>query len=250
MAAEGFWLDGELLGFDLETTGVDRFADVPVSFALVTMAGGRVCGRQASLVDPGRDIPAEATEVHGITTARARSEGVPLAEAVTLLTAALVDASSRGVPVVGMNLHFDLTILDVHSRRVHGEGLRGLGFDGPVLDALVLDRHFDRFRKGRRRLGDLCEEYRVVIERAHDAGADAEATLGVLAAMCRRFPALSATTPIDLHRGQVYWHRQWAASYSQWRTRQGLDPLDPTDAEWPLAGWTAAAAWEGMVAAG
>lgn len=250
MATEGSWPDGELLAFDLESTGVDRLVDVPVSFALVTMAGGEVHDRQASLVDPEREIPPEATEVHGITSARARTEGVPLADAVTLLADMLVGASRRGVPVVGMNLHFDLTILDVQCRRVRGASLRALGFEGPVLDALVLDRHFDRFRKGRRRLSDLCDEYRVVIERAHDAGADAEATLGVVAAMCRRYPALSAASLADLHRRQVLWHRQWATSYGEWRCRQGLPPLDPADAEWPLAGWATAEVFDGMAAAG
>ena len=36
----GNWVTGEVLGFDFETTGVDRFHDVPVSFALVTLVGG------------------------------------------------------------------------------------------------------------------------------------------------------------------------------------------------------------------
>ena len=236
MEGQRSWTRGELLAFDLETTGVDRFSDVPVSFALVTMAGGVVTGRQASLVDPGRDIPPGAVEVHGITTERARAEGVPLADAVAALADALADASRRGVPVVGMNLHYDLTILDVQCRRHLGQGLDGFGFAGPVLDALVLDRHFDRYRKGRRRLGDLCGEYRVTIDHAHDAGADAEATLGVLAAMCRRFPALCEASLADLHRSQAEWHREWATSYDRWRRRQGLEPLDPRDTDWPLAG--------------
>lgn len=240
------WTDGELVAFDLETTGVDRFADVPVSFALVTMTGGRVTRRQASLVDPGRAIPPGATEVHGITTERARAEGVPLDEAVRFLASALTDASRRGVPVVGMKLDYDLTILDVQCRRVLGRGLDGLGFAGPVLDALVLDRHFDRYRKGRRTLGDLCTEYRVVIGQAHDAGADAEATLRVVAAMCRRYPGLCEATLEELHRSQVGWHRQWAVSFGEWRRKKGLSPLDPSDAVWPIAELSTSA----MVAAG
>ena len=40
------WAMGEVLGFDFETTGVDRFNDVPVSYALVTLiAGERVATR-------------------------------------------------------------------------------------------------------------------------------------------------------------------------------------------------------------
>lgn len=229
------WPDGELVAFDLETTGVDRFVDVPVSFALVTMVDGRVTGQRSSLVDPGRDIPAGATAVHGISTEQARAEGMALDDAVASVAEALVDASGRGVPVVGMKLDYDLTILDVQCRRVHGRGLEALGFAGPVLDALVLDRHFDRYRKGRRTLGDLCAEYAVAIDRAHDAAADAAATLAVLASMCRRYPALCQASLDDLHRSQGSWHRDWAESFGQWRRRQGLPLLDPREADWPIA---------------
>ncbi|MGH9091241.1 MAG: exonuclease domain-containing protein, partial [Acidimicrobiales bacterium] len=196
--------------------------------------GGRVTARETGLVDPGRPIPAAATRVHGITSERARAEGRPLAEAVAVLAAALVDASDRGVPVAGMKLDYDLTILDVQCRLADGRGLEARGFGAPVLDVLVLDRHFDRFRKGRRTLGDLCAHYDVAIANAHDAAADAEATVDVLAAMCGRFPELRGGDPAVLHRSQVDWHREWATSYDEWRRGQGMPPLDPREYHWPL----------------
>src|SRR5580700_10696910 len=60
------WTRGELLGFDLETTGIDRFSDVPVSYALVRVEGAQVVQRDTWLVDPGREIPDGATAIHGI----------------------------------------------------------------------------------------------------------------------------------------------------------------------------------------
>lgn len=231
----GHWHDEPLLGFDLETTGVDRFTDVPVSFALVRVEAGVVVRRDSHLVDPGRPIPPGATAVHGITTERARTEGMPMATAVERIAAALVAASVEGVPIVGMKLDFDLTILDTRCREVDGRGLEERGFASPVLDALVLDRHFDRFRKGRRTLSDLCAHYDVRIVNAHDAAADAEATLGVLAAMCQRFPELCGADPAVLHRAQSVWHRQWATSYDRWRRDQGMPPLHPLDYHWPMA---------------
>jgi hypothetical protein len=36
----GDWTEGEVLGLDFETTGVDRFTDVPVSYALVSVIDG------------------------------------------------------------------------------------------------------------------------------------------------------------------------------------------------------------------
>jgi DNA polymerase III subunit epsilon len=234
VGAHGHWHDGELLGFDLETTGVDRHLDVPVSFALVSVVEGVVVTRDTGLVDPGRPIPAAAVHVHGITTERARAEGRPLSEAVAMLSDALVLASERGVPVVGMKLDYDLTILDVQCREADGRGLAARGFAGPVLDALVLDRHFDRFRKGRRTLSDLCAHYGVPIANAHDAAADAEATIGVLTAMCGRYPELCTGDPVALHRSQIAWHRDWALAYDKWRRGRGMSRLDPEEYDWPL----------------
>lgn len=235
MEAIAPWHWGELLAFDLETTGIDPFDDVPVSFAIVRMVGGSVESQDVSLVNPGRPIPPPATAVHGIADELARAEGMPLSAAVAFVAHALIDASRAGVPIVGMKLDFDLTMVDACHRRETGYGLAEAGFTGPVLDALVLDRHFDRFRPGRRTLGDLCSHYGVSIEHAHEAAADARATADVVSAMCGRFPELCAATPSDLHWSQIEWHREWTLSFAEWRLRKGLAPLDSGDGGWPIA---------------
>ena len=70
------FLDGlKVLGFDLETTGFDPRYDRIVEFALV---GSDVNGSHIniqSLVNPGRKIPRNATEVHGITDSDVRGVG-------------------------------------------------------------------------------------------------------------------------------------------------------------------------------
>ena len=58
---------------------------------------------------------------------------------------------------------------------------------GPVLDAGVIDRHVDPDREGRRTLGDLCVHYGIEIGRAHDASADAIASIEVLFALAVRY---------------------------------------------------------------
>jgi DNA polymerase-3 subunit epsilon len=231
----GNWATREVLGFDFETTGVDRFNDVPVSYALVTVVGGVLDSTLSGLVDPGRDIPAGATEVHGITTQRARSEGMPLKDAVELITDRVVSASRRGVPLVGMKLDYDLTILDTVSRRLSGHGLCERGWAGPVLDAVVLDRHHDRYRKGSRTLGALCAHYGVDIEHAHDATADAVASARVLFALAARFEELGEADPYVLHESQIAWHREWAEGYDEWRLGRGMAPMDRRDFIWPVA---------------
>jgi DNA polymerase III subunit epsilon len=231
----GNWATGEVLGFDFETTGVDRFNDVPVSFALVTVEAGNVVSASSGLVDPGREIPRGATAVHGITTEHARSHGMPLREAMEMITDAVISASNRGVPLVGMKLDYDLTMLDTQSERFSGQGLLARGWRGPVLDAVVLDRHFDRYRKGSRTLGALCAHYGVGIENAHDATADAVASAQVLCALAVRFRELGESHPDDLHVAQIGWHREWAESYNDWRLGRGTKPLDQRDFIWPVA---------------
>lgn len=224
-----------MLAFDLETTGVDRVHDVPVSLALVSLKRGRVVSARTAVVHPGRAIPEEATAVHGITTARAKAEGIPLDDAVRLVVQSILAATRRGVPVVGMKLDFDLTLVDSQWRRITGRSLEECGFKGPVVDALVLDRHVDRFRAGSRRLVDLCTQYQVRHGGAHDALADAIAAAQVVAEICRRFPDLGRRRLVTLHADQRQWHRGWALSYGAWRSRQGLSPLEVGDDEWPIA---------------
>lgn len=226
---------GELLGFDLETTGVNRFFDVPVSYALITSREMVVTERVAGIVDPGRDIPSGATSVHGISSDRARREGIALSDAVQILVDKLVSTSERGIAVVGMRVDYDLTIVDVQAKKFLGMGLADLGWHGPVLDVSVLDRHFDKFRKGSRTLGQLCAHYSVPMVNAHDATADAQAALDVFGSLSIRYPEVAKMSREELYASQMEWHRQWASSYDLWRTKRNLKPMDPRDYVWPIA---------------
>jgi DNA polymerase-3 subunit epsilon len=229
------WTTGEVLGFDFETTGIDRFNDVPVSYALVTIVAGEVVTTSAGLINPGRDIPEGASNVHGISTERARTEGMPLAEAIAMVAEVVVSASTRGVPIAGMKLDYDLTMLDTQATNHHGRGIVEQGWCGPVLDAVVLDRHLDRYRKGSRTLGALCEYYGVDIENAHDASADAIASVKVLLALAARYKELRDADLFALHGSQINWHREWAQGYDEWRSTKGMLPMDPRDYVWPVA---------------
>ncbi len=233
--AVGAWTSGEVLGFDFETTGVDRFTDVPVSYALVHVVGGVVLRSWSGLIDPGRAIPADATLVHGITTERARDEGMPLPDAMGLVTDAVVSAGARGVPLAGMKLDYDLTILEIQAQRLCGCGFQERGWRGPLLDAVVIDRHFDRDRQGRRTLVDLCAHYGIDIGNAHDASADAIASVEVLYALAQRYGEFSEVDLGQLYDDQILWHRQWTQEYDVWRSSQGMVAIDPRDYVWPVA---------------
>lgn len=235
LAGMADWTEGEVLGLDFETTGVDRFSDVPVSYALVSVVEGVAVRSWSGLIDPGREIPIDATGVHGITTERARREGMPLAAAIDLVTDAVLAAGRRGVPLVGMKLDYDLTILETQARDLFGSGPIERGWRGPVLDAGVIDRHVDPERQGRRTLTDLCAHYGIEMGQAHDAAADATASIEVLFALAVRYEELWECDLMRLHREQIDWHRTWTQSYDSWRKAEGMIPIDPRDYLWPVA---------------
>ncbi|MEV6794174.1 3'-5' exonuclease [Streptomyces sp. NPDC051320] len=230
------WYEGPLAAFDTETTGVDVEDDRIVSAALVVQdaAGGRPRITRW-LVNPGVPVPAGATEIHGLTDLHLQRNGRWPSPVVAEIAKALAEQCAAGRPLVVMNAPFDLTLLDRELRRHRASSLdRYLG-DSPlrVLDPRVLDKHLDRYRKGRRTLTDLCEQYAVVLDGAHDAAADAVASLELVRAIGRRFAArLERLTPTELHALQAGWHAAQARGLQAWFARQGTpETVDPA---WPL----------------
>ncbi len=229
------WSEGPLLGFDTETTGVDPAEDRVVTAALV-LRDAKGTRERTWLIDPGVEIPAGATAIHGISTERARAEGRPPAEALDEVAQLIVAAQRAGTPVVAFNAGFDLAILDADLAR-HGLPTlpQRLGQPiMPVVDPLVLDRAVDRYRKGKRKLGDLCAVYGVNPAGAslHTAEVDVAATLDVLAAMVARHPQLVEKSLPDLHAFQVTAHHEWATNFNGWLASRGR-PAD-VGTVWPF----------------
>ena len=230
------WYEGPLASFDTETTGVDVERDRIVTAALVVQErpGGPVLRREWA-ADPGLPIPAGATAVHGLTDAWAREHGRPAAAVVEEIARALAGSARLGLPLVVMNAPYDLTLLDRELRRHRGSPLAPYTAGAPLLvvDPRVLDKHLDRYRKGRRTLTDLCAHYGVELDAAHDAAADATAALALVRAIGNRFAErLGAVTPAELHLRQAIWHAAQARGLEQWFSRSGSP--EPVDTAWPL----------------
>ncbi|MGF0115854.1 exonuclease domain-containing protein [Promicromonospora sp. Marseille-Q5078] len=232
------WSRGPLLGFDTETTGLDVEADRIVTAALVLRGPDGSRTVHTWLLDPGVEIPAEATAIHGITTADARARGLEAAPALEEIAATLVAHVRHGAPVVAYNASFDLTLLDVELAR-HGLPTvpDRLGRPvAPVLDPLVLDRWLDGAREGKRRLGDLCALYGIEGDGdLHSADVDVLATLDVLDAQLVRHPHLRGTALDALHTAQAGAHRTWAERVNAERAASA-DGRPPTSTAWPAAG--------------
>ncbi|MFE0465105.1 3'-5' exonuclease [Kitasatospora sp. NPDC058965] len=233
---EGHWYRGPFASFDTETTGVDVEQDRIVSAALVLQsAPGAEPTRLSWLADPGVPIPEGARAVHGITDERVRAEGRPPALVTAEIAAALAAQARAGVPLVVMNAPYDLTLLDRELRRHRDSSLDAFlaGAELLVVDPRVLDKHVDRYRKGRRTLTDLCAHYGVVLDGAHDAGADAWAALQLVRVLGERYQGtLGAFSPAELHLRQRTWHAAQARGLQEWFDRSGTP--ERVDRSWPL----------------
>jgi DNA polymerase-3 subunit epsilon len=260
------WHLHPMLAFDTETTGVDVETDRIVSAAAIAMANGRADTTEW-LADPGIDIPEAATAVHGITTQHARAHGRPAKDVITEVVAALSAAVESGVPLVGHNIVYDLTISDREARRHLGADLwTALGGRPFVIDTMVVDRFTAPFRKrvsetqGPYQMRTTAETYGLVWDEdaAHGAAYDALMSgrvawhMGHIAHLPRgkrppwvrvlrvsRHNHLAGLSLAELHERQIEWAAADAASYQAWlrNPKKAKDKYDPDaviDGTWPL----------------
>lgn len=220
----------KMIGFDLETTGVDVETARPVAIALVErhQSGD---DPWVGLVTQNEPIPAEATAVHGIPTWIANRYG----DDERYLVQTTVDrlwwaVQHERTPLVGMNIAFDLTILD---RRATALGIPTLCYrlghcPRPVLDVMVLDHMADPYRKGRRTLTHLCQHYGVDLADAHNPVADVTACLDLVA-----LPALKVMNGVNAHVAQQEAHQRRMRALRGFFRRQGRTD-SKVDLCWPV----------------
>ncbi|AZM57624.1 DNA polymerase III subunit epsilon [Streptomyces sp. WAC 01529] len=255
-----------MAAFDLETTGVDVEADRIVSAAVMNLDGAAEPEGHEWLVDPGVEIPVEASAVHGITTERARAEGGPRHLATEQIVGCLAELVRAGAVVVGHNVPFDLTLLDRECRRYALVPLLDRLGDAPlhVIDTRVLDTHALPYRKrpsetqGARQLITLAQVYGLPWDEdeAHGSTYDALMSariayrIGQLAHMPRRYwpnhiktfrrPRFHELRDLDraeLHALQIRLAAEQAAGLE--RHFRKTDPTAAVDRSWPFRPWAA-----------
>ncbi|GAA1352460.1 3'-5' exonuclease [Falsarthrobacter nasiphocae] len=224
------WLDLPCVGFDLETTGRDPRTALVVTAALIIVNGrGEELQRREWLVDPGVEIPQQASDVHGITTAKARAEGIPAAQAIAEISQALDELVEAELPLVAFNGAYDFTVM-AHERQRHGITGRA---PRPVIDPFILQKHVDKYRKGKKTLTALCESYGISLENAHTAADDALAAVHLARALGTKFPAIRMGAA-ELHDAQVGWAKAQAADFQEYKRR--TDPSATIEGGWPTYG--------------
>ena len=276
------WFEGPMVGLDTETTGTDPHNDRIVTAAAVRIEPGQRPVTTEWLIHPGVEIPTEASDVHGWTIDRLEEklDGhqalriIADGEAFLTREAALYEiAATAGhtsvleIPLVVHNASFDLTLLDAELTR-HGIDTlasRPNAFRN-VIDPMVLEKQFDRYRKHcykaagcnpeerhhecggcrgsrvydcggcgmtDRTLTSLCAHYGIVLGSAHDAASDTLAALRLAWKLGTLSPEFGRVSLIALHHKQIQWRRDQQLGLKEFFRKVGK-PTDDFCPEWPI----------------
>ena len=185
--------------FDTETTGLPKRWDAPITDVdnwprciqiawQLHDAMGNLVEHQDYLVQPeGFNIPYDAEQIHGISTALAQEKGIPLEEVLEKFNKAL----SKAKFIVGQNVGFDVNIMGAEFHRLQtGNPLQEL----PVLDTCTEETallcKIPGGRGGKFKLPTLTELHEYLFNEpfaeAHNATADVEATTRCFLELVRR----------------------------------------------------------------
>jgi DNA polymerase-3 subunit epsilon len=267
------WHTEPMAALDTETTGVDIEQDRIVSAAVIRV--GRDGAKPKTwLADPGIEIPEGATAIHGISTEHARTHGQQAKDVIEDVLYHLGEAINAGVPIVGHNVSYDLSIIDREARRHLGCDLDDAvpTVRMRVIDTSVLDKHvLPRRRRvsatqGPRQLITVAQVYSLGWDEKAAHGSEYDALMaarvayriGQLVAMPRtdrprfelghyqQFEQLAGLGIDELHDRQIVWAKEQAEGLrSYFVGRAEHDKAASVRTEWPLI---PAAAAEGATA--
>lgn len=211
---------------DLETTSVE-----PTEARVVTAFVGlwnseedRFVQYLDFLVNPGVDIPEEASAIHGISTEQA-SKGMDPVEFLELFHYVAHDWAEY--PHVLYNAPYDLSVLNAELERY---GYTAFDWNKRhIIDALVLERRFNKYKKGKKRLMDVAEQRGITLDesRLHSADYDAEVTARVAVQQL-------AEWGLPTNEEQAEWHREWAEDFEKWLRNAKGDASIVIEREWPV----------------
>ncbi|WGX98761.1 exonuclease domain-containing protein [Nocardioides sp. L-11A] len=282
MSAAPSWHLGHLVGLDTETTSPEPTEARIVTAAIVHVSPTARPRSMQWLIHPQTDIPDEAAEIHGWTLPRLEQrlqghEALRIYQgqerfltrdaALFEIAGQAASAMGRETPLIVHNAAFDLTLLEAELERNGIDTLasRPAGIRG-VIDPMVLEQHFDRYRKlcyaapgcdrenrhhecggcqgskkyscggcgaTNRQLSSLCAHYGLVLAGAHDAEADTLGALRLAWKLGTLSPELARLRLQTLHKKQVEWRRDQQFRLKAFFEKVGK-PTDDMCPEWPV----------------
>lgn len=261
------WFAHRLAALDFEASDKDPSTARIVSCALILVGGGLATDTRTWIVNPGIAQEPGAIAVHKLTDEYLAERGTPAPEAVGEIAKSVAEVVAAGTPLVGHNLgSFDLNLLNAECQRHLGDTLEGV-LRQPltrVVDTLVLDKHAAPYRRrvsekqGPYQMRTSAETYGLPWDESAAHGAEYDALQS--ARVAYRIGAIAHTRPEDrpewvqrlrnrrgpydrfddlahvtvevLHRRQVSWAAEQAASFEEHLRKS--DPAAFVDGRWPL----------------
>jgi DNA polymerase-3 subunit epsilon len=169
------WAEVDVALVDVETTGRDASEDRIVELGIAVGRGGQIVAEYNWLINPGRPIPEEARNVHGISDADVRDK-----PRFAAIAHEIANALAGCVPAA-YNAAFDRAFLHAELARagMPASPPPALRRDVEWLDPLVWAREIQSDERSRA-LGDVAQRLGVALEQAHRASDDAKAAMLVL----------------------------------------------------------------------
>ena len=160
-------LHDDIVVVDFETTGLNPRKNRIMEIGAVRIRNGQVVEEYSRFVNPQEPIPAEVTELTGISDAMVADAGTAETEIPALLKF-IGDAA-----FAAHNAKFDYSFLTEECARL------GIEIHMPVIDTLEFSRRMYPSLKSHR-LGAVCKSLGISLKNAHRAVHDARATAHML----------------------------------------------------------------------
>ena len=167
-------VDGDVVCFDLETTGLDCEFDRIIEIGACIFRDGQVCEVFNTFVDPETAIPSNITELTGIT-----NEMVTGAPKEKEALQNFFDFC-KGLPLVAHNASFDMSFVKSACTRLH---LKNDGKDFDYLDTLALSQSL-LSDLARHKLDTLTKYFKLPTFNHHRASDDAIALARIYGKLC------------------------------------------------------------------
>lgn len=177
--------------FDVESTGVDADNDRIITCFLRARDGDKVIFQRNWVINPGVEVPKEASDVHGMTTEWVQENGrTDVSLAIYEIVREILMWGLKGHVVCGFNHAFDLAMLEAEENRtgteypqlvIHRRSLR-------FIDPAIFSRVFDKYVKGGHKLITVAQRNGIQVEedRLHAADYDVEVTEKLVKIMLNR----------------------------------------------------------------
>lgn len=183
----------KLVTFDVESTGVDTDNDRIITCFLRAREGESVLYENEWIINPGVEVPKEASDVHGMTTEWVQANGrTDVSTAIEEIVHELSEYGHYGFVICGYNSAYDLAILESEAKR-YNPGVESLRVkDGlpnyRFIDPAIFSRVFDKFQKGGHQLITVVKRNGIEVEeeRLHAADYDVEVTEKLVKIMLNR----------------------------------------------------------------